>query len=222
MFSDLERHERRVYSQNGEDGVLQRIFELVGTSNRYFVEFGAWDGQNLSNTAHLRLDHGWAGLLMEGSDRADDAPVERELVDAENVNALFAKYGVPEDFDLLSIDIDGNDYWVWKAIEGYTPRVVVIEYNALFGNRVSKAMRYDAGHVWDKTPYHGASLAALRKLGHAKGYALIYTDSWTPNAFFVHRAALPADFSELPIEGISRGEWYQEPPDTEHRPWVAV
>jgi hypothetical protein len=222
MFSDLERYERRVYSQSGEDGALARIFELIGTSNRFFVEFGAWDGLNLSNTAHLRLDHGWTGLLMEGSDRADDAPVEREHIDADNVNALFAKYAVPERFDLLSIDIDGNDYWVWKAIEGFTARVVVIEYNALFGNGVSKAMRYDAKHIWDKTPYHGASLAALRKLGQAKGYALIYTDSWAPNAFFVLRSELPADFVELPIEEVSRGEWFQEPPDTEHRDWIAV
>ena len=222
MLSDLQAYESGVYSQGGEDGVLGRIYDCIGTTNQYFVEFGAWDGCHYSNTANLRLNHGWTGLLMEGSDRADEVVVKREFVNAENVNALFAKYGVPERFDLLSIDIDGNDYWVWKAIEGTVARVVVMEYNPLFANEVARTIRYRPDHVWDETTYHGASLAALRKLGHEKGYALVYTDSWVPNAFFVLRSELAADFQELPIEKVSRGVWYQEPPDSRHRDWVAV
>ncbi len=222
MLSDLETYERGIHSQGGEDGVLARLYECIGTTNKYFVEFGAWDGCHFSNTANLRLNHGWTGLLMEGSDRAAEGLVRREFVDAENVNSLFSKYRVPERFDLLSIDIDGNDYWVWKAIEGCVARVVVVEYNLLFGNDVAKTIRYRPDHVWDETTYHGASLAALRRLGHDKGYALVYTDSWVPNAFFVHRTELPDDFEELPIEEISRGVWYQEPPDSRHRDWVVV
>ena len=125
--ADLEAHAASVHSQGGEDGVLLRLFERIGTHHRRFVEFGAWDGLHLSNTANLRLHHGWSGLLMEGSDRADGERVRRERIDAENVEALFDRYEVPLDVDLLSIDIDGNDYWVWHALRRYRPRVVIVE-----------------------------------------------------------------------------------------------
>jgi hypothetical protein len=222
LFEDLEAHESNVYSQCGDDGVLLRLFEHIGVTNRRFVEFGAWDGVHFSNTANLRLHHGWSGLLMEGSDRADGHLVKRETISAENVNALFARYAVPESFDLLSIDIDGNDYWVWKAIRGFRARVVVIEYNALFGLEVSKVMPYDPNHVWDKTGYHGASLAAMRKLGMQLGYSLVFTNVYGANTFFVLRSELPADYVELPLEGVSRGIWCEEPPGTNGRPWVNV
>jgi len=222
LFYDLEDHERSVYSQSGEDGVLLRLFDHIGVTNRYFVEFGAWDGKHLSNSANLRLHHGFQGLLMEGSDRADGELVRREMVTAENVNALFAKYGVPEQFDLLSIDIDGNDYWVWKAIEGYRPRVVVVEYNLLFGTDAAKTMPYDPHHVWDETDYHGASLAAFHKLGTELGYSMVYTDTWAPNAFLVLRSELPASCKPLAVEEVSRGVWCEEPPDSRDREWVSV
>jgi hypothetical protein len=211
-----------VYSQCGDDGVLLRLFEHIGVTNRRFVEFGAWDGVHFSNTANLRLHHGWSGLLMEGSDRADGHLVKRETIRADNVNELFARYEVPESFDLLSIDIDGNDYWVWKAIRGFRARVVVIEYNALFGLEVSKVMPYDPNHVWDKTGYHGASLAAMRKLGMQLGYSLVFTNVYGANTFFVLRSELPADYVELPLEDVSRGIWCEEPPGTNGRPWVNV
>jgi hypothetical protein len=159
---------------------------------------------------------------MEGSDRADGHLVKRETIRADNVNELFARYEVPESFDLLSIDIDGNDYWVWKAIRGFRARVVVIEYNALFGLEVSKVMPYDPNHVWDKTGYHGASLAAMRKLGMQLGYSLVFTNVYGANTFFVLRSELPADYVELPLEGVSRGIWCEEPPGTNGRPWVNV
>jgi len=222
LFEDLEAHEANVYSQCGDDGVLLRLFEHIGVTNRRFVEFGAWDGLHFSNTANLRLHHGWTGLLMEGSDRADGDLVKRETIRAENVNELFGQYEVPESFDLLSIDIDGNDYWVWKAIQGFRARVVVIEYNALFGLEVSKVMPYDPNHVWDKTGYHGASLAAMRKLGTELGYSLVFTNVYGANSFFVLSSELPADYVELPLETLSRGIWCEEPPGTNGRPWVSV
>jgi hypothetical protein len=222
MLSDLRDHEWRVHSQSGEDGVLQRIFACIGTRNRFFVEFGAKDGCIASNTAHLRLDHDWSGLLMEGDRKRVSAPVRNEFVTAENVNGLFARYRVPAEFDLLSIDVDGNDYWIWQAIQGYRPRVVVIEYNIFFGPSVSKTIPYQARFQWDKTPYHGASLAALHKLGARKGYALVHADSYAPNAFFVLRSELPAYFVERPIQEVS--DWWlcEEPEDALHRPWVSV
>jgi len=192
MLDDLADYEASVYSQCGEDGVLGRIFDVIGAGNRYFVEFGAWDGQHLSNTANLRLNGGWQGLLMEGSDKADGELVKREFVDAGNVNALFAKHAVPETFDLLSIDIDGNDYWIWEAVTACSPRLVIIEYNSLFGPDRAVVVPYDpefdrhrfveaaeGGHY-----YFGASLQALSRLAEQKGYRLILTEPQGVNAFF--------------------------------------
>jgi hypothetical protein len=223
-LADLRRYERQVHSQGGEDGVLQRIFECLGATNRFFVEFGAWDGQHLSNTAHLRLDQGWTGLLMDGDPERVSGVVCNEFVTAENVQTLFEKHGVPRGFDLLSIDIDGNEYWVWQAIRDWRPRVVVMEYNVFFGIDVSKTMPYNATHRWDKTMFHGASLAALRKLGRDKGYTLLHTDSYAPNAFFVDDALLPAELIDRPIEEVSSWNWDlgAEPPISEDRSWTSI
>ena len=226
MLTDLRACERGTYSQHGEDGVLERIFECVGATNRRFVEFGAWDGEHWSNTAHLRKAHGWSGLLMEGDPEKANELVTHAFVTAENVEGLFAEHGVPDVFDLLSIDIDGNEYWVWRAIENYRPRVVVIEYNVFFGNEVSKTMPYDPDHVWDKSYYHGASLAALRKLGREKGYTLVHTESYAPNAFFVLDSAIPPELGDIerPIEDVSAWDWEAtaEPPIKAGQEWVAV
>lgn len=227
--ADLAAHAEGVHSQGGEDGILLRIFERIGAGNRYFVEFGAWDGVHLSNTANLRLHHGWSGLLMEGSDRADGTLVRRERVDAENVEALFDRYGVPLDFDLLSIDIDGNDYWVWKAIERYRPRVVIVEYNVFFQPAVAKTIAYDAGHAWDKERfglYHGASLAAFDKLAREKGYALAWTEPYCPNAIFVRAPLIPADVTLPTLAEWTRWDWpedgYREPTPQPGGRWVSV
>lgn len=226
---DLEACASSRFSQGGEDGVLLRLFERIGIANRYFVEFGAWDGLHLSNTANLRLNHGWSGLLMEGSDRADGVLVQREYVDASNVEALFRRYGVPENFDLLSIDIDGNDYWVWKAIESFRPRVVIVEYNIFFMREMAKTIAYDPDHRWDREHYglyHGASLAAFEKLGRQKGYALAYTEPYCPNAIFVRRDELPTDVSLPTLSDWTRWDWseegYVEPPTRPGGRWVDV
>jgi len=222
MLDDLADYEASVYSQCGEDGVLGRIFDVIGAGNRYFVEFGAWDGQHLSNTANLRLNGGWQGLLMEGSDKADGELVKREFVDAGNVNALFAKHAVPETFDLLSIDIDGNDYWVWKAIEGYTPRVVVVEYNVFFPIDQACTIPYDPEWVWDRSYYHGASIAAFQKLGRAKGYSLVYADRFAPNAFFILDSELPDSFRERPLGEITPWNVFEHSAPVGDREWVHV
>ena len=227
--ADLEAHAARVHSQGGVDGVLLRLFDRIGVRHRYFVEFGAWDGLHLSNTANLRLHHGWSGLLMEGSDRADGRLVRRERVDAENVESLFDRYGVPTGFDLLSIDIDGNDYWVWKAIERYRPRVVIVEYNVFFLPETAKTIAYDAHHEWDKHRYglyHGASLAAFHKLARTKGYALAWTEPYCPNAIFVCEEALPAEVTLPTLAEWTRWDWpedgYREPEPQPGGCWVEV
>ncbi|MAI81029.1 MAG: hypothetical protein CL917_18965 [Deltaproteobacteria bacterium] len=222
MLDDLKDYEQRVYSQSGEDGVLRRLFDVIGVKNQFFVEFGAADGLALSNTAHLRLDHGWSGLLMEGSEKADGELVQREFVSAENINQLFRKYEVPPLFDFLSIDIDGNDYWVWKALEGFVPRVVVVEYNIFFGVDQAFTVPYEAERTWDRSTYHGASLAAFNALGKEKGYTLVHSESYAPNAFFVLNSELPAGYSPLPLSELAPWDAFFEPLSTSDRDWVDV
>jgi hypothetical protein len=215
----LARHERKVYSQFGEDGVLQEVFRRVGTTNRSFVEFGVEGGLE-NNTAYLLLQ-GWSGLWIEAvpayveAIRAGFAPLLRtgqlsvrgSAVTAENVERLFAEAGVPAEPDLLSIDIDGNDYWVWKSVTRYAPRVVVVEYNATFPPPTEWVMAYDPGYAWDGTVTFGASLEAVVRLGAAKGYALVGCSLGGANAFFV-RQDLAGDRFAAPYTA----ENHYEPP----------
>lgn len=203
MLNKLEQRERKVYSQNGEDGVIEAIFEAIGTTNRYFVEFGCGDATEC-NTAYL-LENGWQGLLMDNSGQCRNprATIRQEVITAENINPLFRKYGVPDEFDLLSIDIDGNDYWVWQQIN-YHPRVVVIEYNAHCSALDRKTIAYDPNFRWSGTDYFGASLAALEEQGREKGYTLVYCEKTGVNAFFVSTRLLPPSFVPSPLQTIYR------------------
>lgn len=187
---DLDRHERRVYSQNGEDGVLARLFQLVPPVARHFVEFGVEDGRQ-RNTRLLETQ-GWGGLLMDCDAPPDHPRIRRAAVTAESVNDLFRQHGVPPEFDLLSIDIDGNDYWVWNALDpSYRPRVVAVEYNASFPPTESVAIAYDPDFRWRRTNYFGASLLAFARLGARRGYELVYCDRRGVNAFFVRADVNP-------------------------------
>jgi hypothetical protein len=204
--SALRAHELRVYSQSGEDGLLLHFFSLIRAPGKSFIEIGIEDGTEC-NSANLAINFGWRGLLVEGSpslaEKARDfyhrrhkiepgrVQIAAQFVTRENVNQLFAVHGLGGEIDLLSIDIDGNDYWVWQAIEGTQPRVVAIEYNASFGPARSISTRYNP--VFDRYAfhpsgwYHGASLTALTKLAHQKGYILAGCDSFGADAFFIRR-----------------------------------
>ena len=136
----LGQFELRAFSQNGEDGIVAEILRRCDALDGYFVEFGAQQGVE-NNCAALADLLGWRGLFIEGGER-DHAVLERKyrpndrvatrwaLVTPDNVETLFTDAGVPGEFDLLSIDVDGEDYWIWEAIEAHRPRVVVIEYNS--------------------------------------------------------------------------------------------
>jgi hypothetical protein len=205
---DLANHELRVSSQNGEDGIIQEILRRTGTSDHpYAVEFGVDAGSEASCV--LLADLGWSALFIE-SGRAF-ASLERKylhspavttlnaLVTPENVEALFTEAQVPADFDVLSIDIDGNDYWVWRALTAYRPRLVVIEYNSTLP--ADRSLVQPATTLaWDGTSAFGASIRALRDLGEAKSYRLVHTDLAAVNAFFV-REDLPGDWLEPRIAG---------------------
>jgi hypothetical protein len=200
---DLRAFERRVYSQNGEDGILEEILRRVGAPRKYFVEFGVETGEQC-NCARLALEEGWHGLFIEGfapyfehlRERYRPRPGVRCLqayVSAANIEPLLRQQGVPLDLDVLSIDIDGNDYWVWAAIHHWRPRVVVIEYNASHPPGKKWVMQENPDHGWDGTTYYGASLTSLTFLGRQKGYTLVVTNSSGVNAFFVRDDLVTAD-----------------------------
>ena len=130
---------------------------------------------------------------MDGSAKASPL-TKREFITAENINSLFAKYGVPTEFDVLSIDIDYNTYWVWKALERWRPRVVVIEYNGYLSPEESKTVQYDPNGKWEEGQYFGANLLALAKLGASKGYDLIGCETSGTNAFFVRKDLVSGHF----------------------------
>ena len=203
---EVNQYGFKCYSQNNEDGILLYIFSQIGTSDRRFVEFGVQDGQQC-NAATLALNFGWSGLFMDG-DGEGVAAGRRYYADllglqarrvrfvqcfatAENINQVLRDNGVLGEIDLLSIDVDGNDYWIWQAISAVHPRVVAIEYNASFGSERSVTIPYKPDFVATQHHpsgfYHGASLVALTNLAHLKGYTLIGCDNNGVNAFFVRR-----------------------------------
>jgi len=195
----LNKYEYKTFSQNGEDGIIEEIFLRIGDGNKFFVEFGAANG--LANNTTFLLVKGWHGLWIE-RDRNYEKGIKEKFgslifkrdltckfsaVTAANIEQLFHESNVPKEFDLLAIDIDGNDYWIWKAIQFFRPRVVVIEYNRSFGPRTKWVMKYNPNHIWRRGSYCGASLKSLEILGENKGYCLVGCDFRGVNAFFVRK-----------------------------------
>jgi hypothetical protein len=160
----------------------------------------------------LLAHKGWTGVLIEGDPDAclrlqrklaayPAVRVALHFLTPDNIAAAFRFLQVPEEFDLLSIDVDGNDYWLWQALGDYQPRVVVIEYNEYHRPPARWVMAYNPDHRWDGTSYYGASLASLAALGSTLGYALIGTESTGVNAFFLRRDCLgQSGFAELSPE----------------------
>lgn len=196
----LLRFEAKRSSQNGEDGILRELFVRLGVGPRLVVEFGVEDGAEC-NAAQWIRDYGWEALLIEADEmcfarlqqRYGANPrvrLLRRVVDAHNLPAIFRDAQIPEEFDLLSIDVDGNDYWLWRSLRGYCPTVVTVEYNPRYAPPQRWIMRYDPAHRWDGTSHYGASLTSLSELGEELGYALVGTDGNGVNAFFVRRERL--------------------------------
>jgi len=211
----LTGYEYQVFSQNGEDGVLAEILRRVGVGERFFVEFGVESGRE-GNCVALADIAGWRGLFMEADPSFNhllhqkyrwntDVTTLHATVTPERVNELFGFGHVPDEPDVVSIDIDGGDYWVWRALDGYRPRVVVVEYNSALPPDEQLVQPADSPG-WGGTQFFGASLGALVALGEAKGYRLVHCELAGANAFFV-RTDLASHFP-LPEEVRRRGPNY--------------
>ena len=187
----LNEYARNVTSQNGEDGIIEKIIEVINNSNKWCVEFGCWDGKYLSNTFNLIENFGYSAVLIEGDTKKYEdllktyegnkkvIPINTYVgFDQENcLDVLLETTEIPVDFDVLSIDVDGNDYHMWEAVNRYKPKVVVIEFNPTIPKTVEFVQPRD------KFVTQGNSLLSIAKLGKSKGYELVSTT--IGNAIFV-------------------------------------
>lgn len=243
-FDDIQF---RSNSQNGEDGILLQIFALIGTSNKKAVELCAGDGMEC-NTANLIIQHGWTGLLVDGDEnnvkkgrhfygkRCKDTILHppkflHSWITAENINDLISAQGFGGEIDLLSLDLDGIDYWVWKNLEVVSPRVVVLEYNPLWPSdsavTVPNEKNFKGEFFGHTSDYAGASLRAFVKLGKEKGYRLIGAERLNYNAFFMVDGVGESVYPEVSVDSCLSCDFVSE--TREHRwnrikdrPWVTV
>ena len=217
----LQEFEFRRYSQNGEDGIILYLLSRIGAENHCIVEIGTEDGREC-NSANLILNFGWHACLIEADAGMAASAVHyfedcgaggrvrviNQAATPENINDLLAQGDIPRQPDILSIDIDSHDYWLWQAVQVIEPRLVVIEYNASFGPALSVTIPYGSRPVLTKRQagyYQGASLTALQRLGKRKGYDLVAGDSKGVNAFFVrHDIREAAGLHGLPPDRIYR------------------
>jgi hypothetical protein len=187
----------RVYSQADEDGILHEIFRRIGEGKRTFLELGV--GNGLENNTLFLLIQGWSGIWIEGSERKVAASrknlaaqiaegrlqLERNFITAPTIDKKIASLTAGREIDLLSIDLDGNDYYILEAIHSISPRVIVAEYNAKFPPDIPWIIEYNQSHRWDGTDYFGASLKSLEVLLAGRGYSLVGCSVLGTNAFFV-------------------------------------
>ena len=216
--------EYRVFSQWGEDGIIDWLTTRVPIEREIFIEFGI-ENYTEANTRFLLMHRNWSGLVIDSSEANIGSIKHQEVswryklkaatafITRENINGIFRENNISGDIGLLSIDIDGNDYWIWKVIDAVSPRIVVIEYNSRLGPDLSVTIPYDAdfsrGPAHYSMIYYGASLRALWKLGRQKGYQLICCNSAGNNAFFVREDVMPerlrpADVGEVFVRGKFR------------------
>jgi hypothetical protein len=203
----------KVFSQFDEDGIIQYLINKLPIKNKTFVEFGV-ENYEESNTRFLLLNDHWQGMVLDAR-AADIRYIQQDKIywqydlqakctwiTRENIDGLLRGAGFGEDVGLLSIDIDGNDYWIWEALQSVRPLIVIVEYNSLFGLRpisVPYMEYFDRKNSHYSQLYYGASLGALQYLAQKKGYLLLGSNVWGHNAFFI-RADIAGEFRSLPLE----------------------
>jgi hypothetical protein len=205
----LRRCERKVYSQNGEDGLIEALIDVIEATvqeaiPRTFVEFGVQDGMEC-NTRYLRETRQFSGVLLDGSNENPSIHLHKHFITAENINQVLGSVGVPlgSNLGILSIDLDRNDWYVWRSIlEENTHRavIVIIEYNSSISPDQALVVPYSPSAHWDGTHFYGASLRALVLIGKRHGYALVACDSSGTNAFFIDTRWQP--FSKMQRGGF--------------------
>lgn len=201
-LNHLHDAEFKVFSQWGDDGIIQYLISYLDVPNEVFIEFGVEDYKE-SNTRFLLLNNNWSGLVLDGSSshihriqKQDiywkyDLKAKQAFITAENINQLIAGEGITGEIGILHIDIDGNDYWIWKALSVVEPVIMIVEYNSVFGKERAITVPYKADFVRNSAHYShlyaGASLGALCDLAAVKGYHFVGSNSAGNNAYFVKK-----------------------------------
>lgn len=201
-LTDLSQSEFKVFSQWGDDGIIQWLIEQLPIANEFFIEFGVQHYIE-SNTRFLLKNNNWSGLILDGNqdyiDFIKNDPIywQHDIIalchflTKENIDNLLKENSPCEDIGLLSIDIDGNDYWIWESIHSLSPRIVVCEYNGTWGSELPLSTPYKEDFYRTQAHYSnlyfGASIQSLIHLSHEKGYVFVGTNSNGNNAYFVRK-----------------------------------
>ena len=224
---NINDYEFKASSQWGEDGIIQHLIKNIEIENKIFFEFGV-EKYIESNTRFLLQNNTWKGLVIDGSDEnisyikndpiywQNNLKAECAFVTSDNINQLITQNGIHGDIGILSIDIDGNDYWIWESIDCISPRIVICEYNSHFGDTHKVSVPYDDNFIREKKHYsniyYGASISALDFLAKKKGYSLVGSNLAGNNAFFV-RNDLTLDIKLLTPKEAYRVSQFRESRD---------
>lgn len=225
---NLKDYEFKIFSQWGEDGIIQHLTKTIEIRTKTFIEFGVEDFFE-SNCRFLLMKDNWSGFVIDSS----SANIERlkqsyfywkyhlvaidAFITKENINELLAKSGFDEDLGILSIDLDGNDYFILEAISFFRPRILICEYNSVFGATRKISIPYERdfirAHKHYSNLYWGASLAAMTHIASVKGYSLVGTNTGSCNAFYVRSDLLNANIESLSVEQAYSPSCYRESRD---------
>lgn len=207
MITDIDKYTFKHPLANENSHIIENIFHTIGTSNKFFVEFGFKDNpKTFDNTKYLRAT-GWNGVWIDSIDhisikeseknftiKQKSKDVKIDTVTVENINQLFFKHNIPMGFDLLSINSKPNDFWLWKALY-YTPSVVIMRYNPyISSSNASKVIPYNPNYIYNGTTFYGASFKAVIKLGKTKGYGVVGCSPIGHSLFFVKEFLIDGNF----------------------------
>jgi hypothetical protein len=219
-LDEIPTHSQKLYaSQAGQDGILRYIFDMIGRTNRVYVEFGFnvpdYFPDCGANTGYLRVHEGWTGVCFDTENENPSIGLWKERITAENVVDIFTQYNIPKDVDYVSIDIDSIDLWVFKALISsgtYRPRVISVEFNTHFELGESWSVINDPTICWKNNDWvHGASLSALHQVGAAYGYTLVACE-FTLDAFFIRSDLLDVHPPDLEsFRTYCNVQWANEP-----------
>jgi len=194
---NIEQHRLKKYSQTGEEGFLLHILANICNEPQFLVDLGAGDGITLSNTRLLIEEYGFSHILLDANNQGNHE-VHEEWITAENVCDLLRKYDCPMKFTLLSVDLDGNDFDVIKAVcDQFQPTVIVCEINGTIPLGISKKIVYNPEHVYQGDDYYGFSFSAAVKLADLLGYRMIYQND-ALNAYLINKDVIAADLPPIP------------------------
>ena len=187
-FTNIQDAEFSVFSQWGDDGIIQYLIHTIGITNKTFIEFGV-ENYREANTRFLLINNNWKGLVIDGSEKniqfiKNDAiswnyslNAVAKFITKENLNSLIENNGFKGEIGILHIDVDGNDYWLWECLNVVNPEIVIMEYNSVFGNKAAISVPYKADfYVTNEhfsNLYFGASLKAMEHLAIKKGYIYV-------------------------------------------------